>query len=341
LAEIAARFPAAVVVASHPTADERERFKRTLGARARFGPDELVTAAATPDATVVNGVVGAAGLPASIAALEAGNRLALANKESLVAGGSIIEAARQRGGGELIPVDSEHSALWQCLVGEREGTVRRLVLTASGGPFRGQRRADLESVTAAAALAHPTWRMGDRITIDSATLMNKAFEVIEAHFLFGVPYEAIDVVVHPESIVHSFVEFVDGSVKAQIGEPDMRVPIQYALTYPERAAAPIPPFDPTRRPLTFEAPDREAFPCLDLGYEAGKRGGSAPAALNAADEVAVHAFLNGVIGFLSIPVVVERTLEQVEWFEPANVDDVVAADRAAREAAHEIVGRSC
>jgi 1-deoxy-D-xylulose-5-phosphate reductoisomerase len=341
LLEIAAAHPEATVAVAAPTTDERERFQAALGSRVEFGPEALEAMAARPATVVVNGVVGAAGLRASVAALRAGNRLALANKESLVAGGPVLLASLAEGGGELIPVDSEHSAIAQCLVGEDPATVRRLVLTASGGPFRGRDVDDLAGVTVRDALAHPTWGMGTRITIDSATLMNKAFEVIEAHHLFGLDYDAIDVVVHPQSIVHSMVEFVDGSVKAQLGEPDMRLPIQYAMGYPGRSPVPDEGFTLAGRSLTFEAPDRQAFPCLDLGYEAGRRGGSAPAVLNAADEVAVAAFVQGQIGFTSIPVVVERALEEVPWCDLATVDDVMAVDAEARGAAFTAIGRSC
>jgi 1-deoxy-D-xylulose-5-phosphate reductoisomerase len=235
-------------------------------------------------------------------------------------------------------VDSEHAALWQCLVGEDRATVRRLVLTASGGPFRGARPDDLADVTVEAALAHPTWKMGPRITIDSATLMNKALEVIEAHYLFGVGYAAIDVVVHPQSIVHSMVEFVDGSVKAQLGDPDMRIPIQYAITYPHRLAPVVPAgLDLFSRPLTFEQPDRETFPCLDLGYAAGRAGGTAPAVLNAADEVAVAAFLTGRLPFRRIAEVVAATLAEVPAGEPSTVGEVLEADAAARRLAAGLV----
>jgi 1-deoxy-D-xylulose-5-phosphate reductoisomerase len=340
LLRLAADHPGARVVLAAPTGEERERFAE-MGERVSYGPEAVVEAAAIPGTVVVNGIVGAAGLEASVAALRAGNRLALANKESLVAGGPVVEAARRSGGGELIPVDSEHSALFQCLTGEDPDRVGRLVLSASGGPFRGRSAADLAGVTVAEALHHPTWSMGRRITIDSATMMNKAFEVIEAHLLFGIPYDRIDVVVHPQSIVHSLVEFVDGSIKAQMGEPDMRVPIQYALTYPNRAAGATPPFDLRDRTLTFEEPDHEAFPALALGYRAGRTGGSAPAVLNAADEVAVQAFLDGRIGFSSIPAVVERTLDEVPPREVATVADVLAVDRAARAAAAGHVGCSC
>lgn len=340
LLAVARRLPEARVAVAAPTTQERERFV-SLGDRVGFGPAALAELAAIPGSTVVNGVVGSAGLSPSVAALEAGNRLALANKESLVAGGPVVTAARERGGGELVPVDSEHSALAQCLEGEERSAVRRLVLSASGGPFRGRRREELDDVTVEEALAHPTWQMGRRITIDSATLMNKAFEVIEAHHLFGIDYDAIDVVVHPQSIVHSLVEFADGSLKAHLGEPDMRIPIQYAITYPRRVAGGSHPFDLTQRELTFEPPDVEAFPCLRLGYEAGRAGDSAPTVLNAADEIAVGAFLEGRIGFNSIPAVAEQTLEAVAGRPLESVDDVLAVDAEARAAAHERIGSSC
>jgi 1-deoxy-D-xylulose-5-phosphate reductoisomerase len=307
--------------------------------RLSYGADAVAALAATPSTTVVNGIVGAEGLAPSVAAVSVGNRLALANKESLVAGGPVLLAAAARHGGAIVPVDSEHSALWQCLVGEPPDAVSRLILTASGGPFRGRRRAELATVTVAEALAHPTWAMGPRISIDSATMMNKALEVIEAHYLFGVAYNRIDVVVHPQSIVHSLVEMVDGSVKAQLGEPDMRVPIQYAITAPHRAPASITPLDLAGRSLTFDAPDGDSFPCLALGYEAGRRGGVAPAALNAADEVAVGAFLEGGLFFLDIAAVVEECLDATPDFDPETVADVLAADRDARAFAAEAIAR--
>jgi 1-deoxy-D-xylulose-5-phosphate reductoisomerase len=338
LLSLAVRYPEALVAVAAPTGEERGRFAAALGGRVAFGPEAVTDLARLPGTVVLNGIVGSAGLPASVAALEAGNRLALANKESLVAGGPVVEQARRRGGGELIPVDSEHSALAQCLAGEDPASVRRILLSASGGPFRGRSLADQEGVTAAEALAHPTWSMGRRITIDSATLMNKAFEVIEAYHLFGVPYDRIEVVIHPESVVHSLVEFVDGSIKAQLGPPDMRLPIQYALTYPQRVEGMLPPFDLAGRSLTFEPPDPEAFPCLQLGYQAGRAGGSAPAVLNAADEVAVRAFLDGRIGFTSIPVVVARALEAVRWRPLDGVTDVLAVDREGRSAATAALG---
>lgn len=331
---------ARVVVAGAPPSEQSELVER-IGPRVRFGAEALVELASIPGTVVVNGIVGVAGLPSSVAALEAGNRLALANKESLVAGGDVVLDAARRGGGELIPVDSEHSALFQCLMGEDPAAVRRLILSASGGPFRGRTASDLEGVTVDEALAHPTWAMGPRITVDSATLMNKAFEVIEAHHLFGFGYDRIDVVVHPQSIVHSLVEFVDGSIKAHLGEPDMRVPIQFAITEPGRAAGALETFDLVGKTLTFESPDTDTFRCLALGYAAGRTGRSAPAVLNAADEVAVRSFLERRIGFTAIPEVVERTLEAVEVRDLDSVAAVQAVDREAREVAMSLVGGRC
>ncbi len=337
LLNAARKVPEAEVVAVAPTPEEASRLQATLGRRVSFGEEALLALAATPGTITVNGIVGAAGLAPTVAALDAGNRVALANKETLIAGGPVVVAAATNGPGEIIPVDSEHSALWQCLVGETAESVGRLILTASGGPFRGRDQDFLDQVTVEQALAHPTWSMGPRITIDSATLMNKAFEVIEAHYLYAIPYDRIDVVVHPQSIVHSLVEFVDGTLKAELGDPDMRVPIQYAITYPERAAATLEPFDLTRAPLVFEAPDRDVFPCLDLGYAAGRTGRSAPAVLNAADEVAVAAFLQGRIPFVAIAKIVEATLNDIPVVDLATVPDVLAVDAEARKIAAEHV----
>jgi 1-deoxy-D-xylulose-5-phosphate reductoisomerase len=338
LLETARRFPRAVVCVTDP--GERSDFLRgELGDRARLGPGAITEVAATPGSTVVNGVVGSVGLRSSLAALRAGNRLALANKESLVAGGSLLVEALEEGGGELIPIDSEHSAIYQCIVGEDPKSVARIILTASGGPFRGMKAGDLADVTPAEALDHPTWSMGQRISIDSATLMNKAFEVIEAHYLFSVGYEDIDVVVHPQSIVHSFVEFIDGVVKAEVGFPDMTKPIRYAITTPERAQVPHAPFSIAGVTLAFEQPDRGVFPSLDLGYEAGRTGGTATAVLNAADEVAVAAFLEGQIRFMSIAEVVAVVLERHEASSPRDIDDVEAADAEARAYATEACKR--
>ena len=341
LAEIGEAHPGCLVGVTSPTRDEERRFAARFGARARFGPESLVELAALDGCIVINGVVGFAGLPATLGALAAGNRLALANKESLVAAGPVVLEALSQSSGELIPVDSEHSALFQCLVGEPRSAVRRMMLTASGGPFFGRRREELENVTPRQALAHPTWSMGPRITIDSATLVNKGLEVIEAHYLFGIPLEDIEVVIHPQSIVHSLVEFVDGSLKAHLGEPDMRVPIQYAITYPARSQGVLGQFSLAGRDLTFRAPDHDAFPALSLAYEAGRRGGSAPAAFNAADEVAVHAFLEGRLGFQGIPLILEKTLAATGWDEISTVADVLEADREARAIAHSMLGGAC
>lgn len=335
LARLADRHAGAAVVAVEPDPAGHERFRERFGSRYTPGRTALVDLAREPGSIVVNGVVGSAGLEASIAALEAGNRLALANKESLVVGGELVmEAARH---GEMIPVDSEHSALYQCMVGERLPEVSRLVLTASGGPFRGLDRERLAKVEVEEALAHPTWNMGPRITIDSATLVNKGLEAIEAHYLFGLDLEKVDVVVHPQSIVHSLVEFVDGSLKAHLGATDMRIPIQYALTYPERSPGPPIGFDLTRKALTFEPVDRQAFPAVDLAYAAGRAGGTVPAAFNAADEVAVAAFLDRRIGFLDIPAVIAEVLEGHEAAEATSIAVVVEADRSARRAARAAV----
>lgn len=333
LAEIAAAHADARVVATDPGESGSARFSEAFGTRYAVGSDAMTELAAIDGAVVVNGVVGAAGLSASLAALRAGNRLGLANKESLVAGGPLVLETLAAGDGEIIPIDSEHSALFQCMVGEQVAEVSRLVLTASGGPFRGQDRASLTDVTPDEALAHPTWNMGSRITIDSATLVNKGLEVIEAHFLFDLSYDDVDVVVHPQSIVHSLVEFTDGSLKAHLGATDMRIPIQYALTYPDRADAPFGPFDLTARDLTFETPDREAFPALGLAYAAGRGGGTLPAAFNAADEVAVAAFLAGRIGFLDITACLEAVLEAHERVPATDLDAIVEADGRARSAA--------
>jgi 1-deoxy-D-xylulose-5-phosphate reductoisomerase len=288
-----------------------------------------------PD-VVLNAVVGFAGLSATLWALEHGVDLALANKESLVAAGDLALAARERGGGLLLPVDSEHSAAFQCLDGRSPETVDSLVLTASGGPFRGRTREELGGVTPNEALAHPTWTMGPKITIDSATLANKGLELIEAHFLFGLAYDALEVVVHPTSIVHALVRFRDGAALAHLGYPDMRVPISYALTYPERAATPVPVLDfGGAVSLEFHPPDLDTFPMLALAREAGERGGTAPCAFNAANEVGVDAFLAGRIGFLDIAETVAATLAAVDAAPARDLDDLIEADAGARAIAGE------
>lgn len=291
--------------------------------------------ASEPD-IVLNAIVGAAGLPATLAALERGVPVALANKESLVVGGELVNAARARSGAALVPVDSEHSALFQLLEGLPGERVVAGVLTASGGPFRGRAARELEGVTVAQALDHPTWKMGGRITIDSATLMNKGFEVIEAFHLFGLPYDRIEVVVHPQSLVHAMVRLDDGSVLAHCGPPDMRVPIGYALRHPA-PPPPAPPMDLVGRRLEFEAPDEAAFPCLALARAAGREGGTAPAVLNAADEVAVAAFLEGRMGFMDIPRVVSAALDAVPRGPADALEAVQDADARAREAARAAV----
>ena len=309
------------IVAAHP------------GALAQVGGDPTTLLEATGTDIVLNAIVGFAGIRATLWALEHGVTLALANKESLVAGGALARAALDRGGGRLIPVDSEHSAIYQCLEGRREpDAVDSLVLTASGGPFRGRTREELLTVTVEEALAHPTWAMGRKITVDSATLANKGLELIEAHWLFGVAYDQIEVVVHPTSIVHGIVRFRDGAALAHLGYPDMRVPISFALTYPARAATPLRPLDfGAGVTLEFDAPDVEAFPLLALAREAGERGGTLPCAFNAANEVAVQAFLEGRIRFLDIDAVVADVLARVDGAPARNVEELIEADRKARE----------
>ena len=289
---------------------------------------------------VVNGVVGFAGLPVTVATLRAGKRLALANKESLIAAGPVVQPLRAVPGADIVPVDSEHCAIHQCLrasvAPNRE--VARLLLTASGGPFRGKGADDLRRVTVEEALKHPTWSMGPKITVDSSTLMNKGLEVIEAHELFGFSYDAIDVVVHPQSIVHSMVEFTDAAVIAQLSMPDMRLPIAYALGYPERGGVPYGRIDWTSLSrLDFQAPDRETFRCLDLAYQAGRIGGTAPAWLSAANEVAVEAFLAGATSWWSIADIIEETLQHHDAQIPTTVDDILQADETARRVAREVL----
>jgi 1-deoxy-D-xylulose-5-phosphate reductoisomerase len=286
-----------------------------------------------PD-VVLNAVVGFAGLPVTLWALEHGADLALANKESLVAAGALALAAREQGGGRLLPVDSEHSAAFQLQEGHARESIDSLVLTASGGPFRGRTRGELADVTPDEALAHPTWRMGPKITIDSATLANKGLELIEAHFLFDLLYEQIEVVVHPTSVVHALVRFRDGASLAHLGYPDMRVPISFALTYPDRAATSIPPLDlASGLTLEFEAPDLESFPLLRLARDAGERGGTYPCAYNAANEVAVAAFLDGRVPFLGIADAVEETLATVDGALANDLDELIEADAEARRLA--------
>jgi len=289
---------------------------------------------------VINGVMGFAGLPVTMATLSNGRRLGLANKESLIAAGPVVQPLREVDGAELVPVDSEHCALHQCLRSSIDANreVSRLVLTASGGPFRGRSAAELANVTVDEALRHPTWSMGPKITIDSSTLMNKGLEVIEAHELFGTPFDEIDVVVHPQSVVHSMVEFLDGSTIAQLSMPDMRLPIGYALGWPHRLGTPFGTIDWTQlSQLNFEPPDRSTFKCLDLAYAAGRAGGTAPAVISAANEIAVDAFINGDITWAQIHDVSAAVLDAATVSQPSTVDEVIDADRRAREDARRVI----
>jgi len=330
--------PAVVAIGDASLASELAA-RLPAGTEVVTGVDGLASIATEAD-VVVNGVVGFAGLTVTLAALESGRRLALANKESIIAGAPVVARVRRTPGAEIIPVDSEHCAVHQCLRAGRPEDVSRLLLTASGGPFRGRKADELATVGIDEALAHPTWRMGPKITVDSSTLMNKGLEVIEAHELFDVPYDAIDVVVHPQSIVHSMVEYVDGAVVAQLSMPDMRLPIGYALAYPGRLGTPFGAIDWSELSiLEFEPPDRTTFPCLDLAYRAGRVGDLAPAWLNAANEVAVQAFLDGRITWAAIADVVTATLDGYEVSGPGErtVDDVLGADATARRLATSVV----
>jgi 1-deoxy-D-xylulose-5-phosphate reductoisomerase len=323
------------IAIADPGAAERCAAERSGVLAGEEGVRELIATSGAD--LVLNAITGSAGLGPTIVALTEGIDLALANKESLVVGGELVTALAEATGAAIIPVDSEHSALFQLIGSEpTPGSVDRLVLTASGGPFRERR--DLSGVTVAEALAHPTWEMGGRITIDSATLFNKGLELIEAHHLFGFAYDAIDVVVHPQSIVHSLIQLNDGASLAHLGYPDMRVPISYALHYPDRADVPMPSLDlATVGSLDFETPDLDRFPCLRLAREAGEAGGTAPCVLNAADEVAVAAFLEERIPFTAIPQVVERALEEMPPVQPTHFQDLYAVDDDARERARDLV----
>ena len=342
LAEQAQRWNPKVVAIADASLARQLEAAVPAGTEVVAGPDALASIAGVAD-VCVNGVVGFAGLGVTLATLEADKRLALANKESLIAGGPVVRRVRAASAGDLVPVDSEHCAVHQCLRAQHPEAaagewVDRIVLTASGGPFRGRTRAELASVGIDEALAHPTWSMGPKITIDSSTLMNKGLEVIEAHELFGVTYDDIEVVVHPQSIVHSMVEFTDGATIAQLSLPDMRLPIAYALAYPDRSGTPFGRIDwSALGQLTFEAPDHEAFPCLDLAYAAGRMGETAPAWLNAANEVAVAAFLEGRIRWISIPDVLKAVLDRHDGAHADSASTVIDADRRAREVAAAVI----
>lgn len=338
--------PAAVSVADYSSLEELRNRLEELGLPSNEWPELLAgpesktaLATAAPVDFVMSAIVGVAGLPATYAAIQAKKRIGLANKETLVASGRLVMKAVRNSGTELIPVDSEHNGAHQCFRAGRRDEVARLILTASGGPFRDTPKDDLRNVTPAQALNHPTWKMGQRITVDSATLMNKGFEVIEACWLFDLPPSQVDVVVHPQSSIHAMVEYLDGSVIAQISATDMRMPIQYAMTYPERDKAPVPRLDWTQpRTWNFSAPDTGKFRLLKLAYEAQKQGGSATCTVNAADEIAVQAFLDGAISFPGIAEVVEETLLRQPGREPATIEEVIEVDRQSREVARRIIG---
>jgi 1-deoxy-D-xylulose-5-phosphate reductoisomerase len=343
--QIARHRPELISVESEEIAEKLQadlRSRDVSTPRVVLGAAGLVEVA-THDAAdcVVSGTVGAVGFVPTLRALEAGKRVALANKETLVMAGELMTRAAEKSGAELLPVDSEHNALHQCLRGEKRSEVRRLILTASGGPFRTRDKAAIESATVAEAMKHPTWNMGAKITIDSATLMNKGLEVIEAHWLFGFDADEISIVVHPESVVHSMIELVDGSIIAQMGITDMRHAIQYALTYPERHATELPPLDLAKlSSLNFEPPDHERFPCISLAYRALKAGGTLPAALNAANEEAVHAFIEERISLAGVPRVIEEVMDGHMRRDATTLDAVLEADQTARLAAHAAIQRS-
>ena len=345
LAEQVAKFKPELV--SVESEEAVERLKNELGSRAipppaiRVGEAGLIEVATHERADcVVSGTVGAVGFVPTLRALEAGKRVALANKETLVMAGELMTRAAEKSGAELLPVDSEHNALHQCLRGERRSEVRRLILTASGGPFRTRDKAAMKSASVAEALQHPTWNMGAKITIDSATLMNKGLEVIEAHWLFGFAADQINIVIHPESIVHSMIELIDGSIIAQMGVTDMRHAIQYALTYPERRPSELPPLDlATLSQLNFEPPDLERFPCISLAYRALEAGGTMPAAMNAANEEAVRSFIEERIHLTDIPRVIEAVMDQHNQGDADTLDAVLEADREARSGAHSIIAQ--
>ena len=314
----------AVALADPKGADELRRLLAGSGIAIHTGRSGLLEIAGRDDIDLcLNGLVGGGGMAPTMAALEAGVDVALSNKESLVMAGALITALQQEKGTKLLPIDSEHSAIWQCLAGEDRSQIRRLVLTGSGGPFRTWPLEDMSQVTREQALRHPNWDMGPKVTIDSATMMNKGLEVIEARWLYDMPPERIDIVIHPQSIIHSMVEFVDGSIKAQLGVPDMKIPIQYALAYPDHRPADWPRLDLAAiGELTFEEPDLEKFPCITLAYDALRRGGSAPAALNLANDLTVQAFLDDQLAFAAIPRVLERVLSEHPFIETPTLADL-------------------
>ena len=332
-------FSPAIAVLTDEEAAVRLRARYHGATEILSGAEGLLAVAVLPTAdTVVTSLMGFAGLAPTLAAIEAGKDIALANKETLVVAGELVMNAAKAHGVAILPVDSEHCALFQCLQGEKREAVERLILTASGGPFRGKKLADLAAVSLADCLNHPTWAMGKKITVDSATLINKGLEVIEAHWLYDMPYDKIEVVVHPQSIVHSLVSFRDGAVMAQLGLPDMRLPIQYALTYPDRVASDFPRLDFSRLgALTFEPPDTETFRGLEIAAEAGRTGGTAPCVMNAANEIAVEAFLDGFIGFLDIYHIIEKTLAARPVRRAATFEVLQEEDAWARQYARQLI----
>jgi 1-deoxy-D-xylulose-5-phosphate reductoisomerase len=333
--------PNAVVIANSSLYEQVKQALADTHVKVFAGENALASAVQMETIDLVlTALVGYSGLKPTIKAIEAGKNIALANKETLVVAGELITALAREKGVNIYPVDSEHSAIFQCIVGEFHNPIEKIILTASGGPFRGKKRAELQSVTRAQALKHPNWSMGAKVTIDSATLMNKGLEVIEAKWLFGLKTEQVEVVVHPQSIIHSLVQFEDGSIKAQLGLPDMRLPIQFAMTYPGRLKSPFPRFDFAQYPsLTFEKPDTETFRNLALAFEALNRGGNMPCVLNAANEVAVAEFLNERIGFLQISDVVERCLAKMDYIAKPAFEDYVSTDRETRQRALEFVNK--
>ncbi len=342
LIEQALRFVPEVVVIADTSRyfDVKEALSR-LPIKVMAGPEALSEVAGRPGTDMVlTAMVGFSGLLPTIAAIKSGKDIALANKETLVVAGSLITSLARMSGSGIYPVDSEHSAIFQCLAGEDPARVEKLILTASGGPFRGKTRDDLQRITCAEALRHPNWCMGHKITIDSATMMNKGLEVIEARWLFGMEPDRIEVVVHPQSVIHSLVQFTDGSIKAQLGLPDMRLPIQYALGYPDRLPSEFPRFSfSSCRELTFEEPDRKVFRNLDLAYQALYTGGNMPCIMNAANEIVVDAFLNDRVRFLEMPDVIQKVMESVKFIPDPALEDFQRSDEEARELTREIVGK--
>lgn len=339
LIEQAGQFrPEEVVIGNETLKDKVLSALAPLGIRVYAGEDALIQSIGQSKAhTVLTALVGYSGLLPTLEAINTGKHIALANKETMVVAGELVATLATKRKVPIYPVDSEHSAIFQCLIGEEKNPIEKIILTASGGPFRGRKRDELVAVTKAQALRHPNWSMGAKITIDSATLMNKGLEVIEARWLFGLTSSQIEVVVHPQSIIHSMVQFQDGSIKAQMGLPDMRLPIQYALSYPERLTSEFPRFDFLQFPtFTFEAPDVDTFHCLSLAYQAMEKGGNLPCIVNAANEIAVAAFLEEKIGFLDIPEVIEKTIQRIAFIQNPTLQDYVDTDRETRVQALEI-----